>query len=716
MAIDPMKTIGQNVPRVDAYERVTGRATYTRDIKLPGMLYARVLRSTVPHAMIRRIDTSKAEALPGVRAVMTHATHKIPYGSGSISGGRQYSDAHKDITTRLRYTFNDHVRHVGEPVAAVAAINRHIAEEAIHLIEVEYDELPFVLDVEAAIEPGAPEIWSGGNIAHDSENRQQPIGGRSGDLERGFAEADRIFADRFTTQFVQDAQLEPRSALAHWEGDKLILHTPTQGVSNCRHDTARDLGLEDHQVQVICKYMGGGFGDKNGNYYFDLIAAAFAKDLGVPVMVELSRKDDWLGTHGRWPTVQDFRVGVKDDGTVTAIELKGMSGMGPYLRRSGNVSGMDVYACENTLKSILPVHTNRMVSGNFRAPTYPQGYFAISSMMDDVAYKMGVDPVEFALQNRVRPTEKKQFTNYALDQVIEMGAEKFDWRRRWNPQPGSAQGPVKRGAGMAFMMFNARLGTSSAIVRATADGRYTVYVGVTDIGPGAKTTMSMLAAETLDVPLASVDIVWGDSDRCPYSIGESGSRCTMMTGYAVVEAARDLKRQIDARGLPQGDDVLIASATPSPSTGNKLREGFGAHFAEVEVDTQLGDVRVTKYLTVHESGRILNPLPALDQIRGGVIQGIGQALREDLHYDPRNGQPLTSGYYWARHMTHLDVPVIENTFIETDDGLGPYGAKTVGESGIIIAPAAIANAVYNAIGVRMKDLPITRDKILEAVA
>jgi len=716
MAVDPMDTIGRNFPRVDAYERVTGKATYTRDIKLPGMLYARILRSTVPHAMIRRIDTSKAEALPGVRAVITHKTHKIVYGSGSISGGRQYSDAHKDITTRLRYTFNEHVRYVGEPVAAVAAVNRHIAEEALQLIEIEYDALPFVLEPENARKPGAPEIWPGGNIAHDSENRQQAIGSRRGNLEAGFAAADQIFEDRYTTQFVQDAQMEPRSALAHWEGEKLILQTPTQGVSNCRHDMARDLGLEDHQVQVICQYMGGGFGDKNGNYYFDLIAAALAKDLGVPVMVELSRKDDWLGTHGRWPTVQDFKVGVKNDGTLTAIQLQALSGMGPYLRRSGNISGMDVYACENTERSILPVHTNRMVSGNFRAPTYPQGYFALQSMLDDVAYKVGVDPVQFALKNMVRPTESIQFTNYALDQCIEQGAELFDWANRWKPVPGSGEGPIKRGAGMAFMMFNARVGASSAILRVNSAGRYTVYVGVTDIGPGAKTTMSLLAAETLGVPLSAVDIVWGDSDRCPYSVGESGSRTTTMTGYAVVEAARDLKRQIAEHGMPTGEDVLVASATPAPTTGNKLREGFGAHFAEVEVDTHLGHVRVTKYLTVHESGRILNPLPANDQIRGAVLQGIGQALHEDLLYDSNNGHPLTSGYYWARHLTHLDAPVIENTFIETDDGFGPYGAKTVGESGIIIAPAAVANAVFNAIGHRMKELPITCAKILEVVA
>ena len=716
MAVDPMNTVGHNVPRVDAYERVTGRATYTRDIRLPGMLYARVLRSPHPHARIRRIDTLAAEALPGVRAVITHATHQVVYGSGSIAGGRQYNDAAKDITAHRRYMFNEHVRFVGEPVAAVAAVNRHVAEEALQLIEIDYEELPFVLDPEEALKPGAPPIWPEGNLAFDSENQQRSIDRRTGDLEAGFAEADQIFEDRYTTAFVQDAQMEPRCALAHWEDDKVIIHTPTQGVSNCRHDSARDLGLAEHQVQVICQYMGGGFGDKNGNYYFDLMAATLAKEVGVPVMLELSRKDDWLGTHGRWHTVQDFKVGVKQDGTLTAIQLHALSGMGPYLRRSGGIAGIEVYGCQNTERAIYPVHTNRMVSGNFRAPAYPQGYFAIQSMMDDISYKLGIDPVEFALKNMRRPTEEEPFVDYTLDQCIEQGAELFDWTSRRRSTPGSDPGPLKRGAGMAFMMFNARLGPSSAILRVNSEERYTVFVGVTDIGPGAKTTMSLLAAEELGVPLSHVDIVWGDSDRCPYSIGESGSRTTAMTGYAVIEAARDLKRQIAENGMPEGEDVLIASATPNPNTNGKVRMGFGAHFVEVEADVQLGHVRVTKYVAVHESGRILNPLPARDQIRGAVQQGIGQALHEDLLYDSRNGHPLTSGYYGARHLTHLDAPEIEVTFIETDDGYGPYGAKSVGESGIIIAPAAVANAIFNAVGQRMKDLPITRSRILGALA
>jgi CO/xanthine dehydrogenase Mo-binding subunit len=711
-----MNTVGHNVPRIDSYERVTGKATYTRDVRLPGMLYARVLRSPHPHARIRSVDTSRAEALPGVRAVITHETHEVIYSSGSIAGGRQYSDAAKDVTTHLRYMFDNPVRFVGQPVAAVAAVDRHVAEEALQLIEIDYEELPFVLDPEEALEPDAPQIWPEGNIGLDFANQPRPSAGIQGDPEAGFAAADQVFEDRYTTAFVQDGQMEPRSALAQWDGDKVTIYTPTQGISNCRHDNARDLGLEDHQVQIICKYMGGGFGDKNGSYYFDLIAATLSKVADAPVMLELSRKDDWLGTHGRWHTVQDFRVGVAQDGTVTAIELRGYSGMGPYLRRSGGISGTEAYACPNVARTIYSMHTNRMVSGNFRAPSEPQGYFAIQSMMDDISYKIGMDPVDFALKNMRRPTEQQRYTNYSLDECIEQGRELFDWESRWRPEPGSDTGPIKRGAGMAFMMFRAGVGPSSAILRVNSDELYTLYVGVTDIGPGAKTTMALIAAEELGVPLSQVEVVWGDTDLCPYSVGESGSRTTTMTGYAVVQAALDLKGQIAERGMPIGDEVLIASATPTPSTQGMRRMCFGAHFVEVEADVQLGNVQITKYVAVHESGRILNPLPAKDQIRGAALQGVGQALHEDLRYDPLNGHPLNAGYYGARHVTHMDVPEIEVTFIETDDGYGPYGAKTVGEAGIILGPAAVANAVFNAIGHRMKDLPITREKILEALA
>jgi CO/xanthine dehydrogenase Mo-binding subunit len=265
-------------------------------------------------------------------------------------------------------------------------------------------------------------------------------------------------------------------------------------------------------------------------------------------------------------------------------------------------------------------------------------------------------------------------------------------------------------------VFRSGLGQSSAVVRVDARGKFTLFVGVTDVGGGAKTTMGLIAAEALGVPLADVTVVWGDTDTCPFSVGESGSRTTIMTGHAVVEAVNDLKRQIAEKGLPPEGQVLTASATPRPTVEGKVRGAFGAHFVEVEVDTSTGRVQVTKYVAVHDSGRLMNPLSAQGQIQGAAIQGIGMALHEQLLYDARSGRPLTPGYYFDRIPTHRDAPQIDVSFVETDDGLGPYGAKAIGESGIILAPGAVANAVFNAIGKRMKDLPITRDKILGALA
>ena len=714
--ITSLTTVGPATPRIDAVERVTGRATYSADVRLPGMIYGRVLRSPHPHARVLRVDVSKAEALPGVKVVIDHERAPVVWGAGSVSGGRQYNDHIKAITKHRRHLFNNPVRFVGDPVAAVAAIDRHVAEEALRLIEVEYEPLPFVLEPEEALDPRAPKIWPEGNLSPDTENRHEPVVTRRGDVEVGFREADQVFEARYSTAFVHDAQMERRTCLADWEGDKLTLYTPTQGISNCRHDVARDLGIPEDRVRIVCHYMGGGFGNKNQNQDADLIAAMLAKAAEAPVALELSRTEDWLGMHGRWPTVQYYRVGVKSDGRVTALTLRGYSGMGGYRKNSGGINGIELYGCPNVERQIYPVYTNRTTSGNFRAPTYPQGYYGIQSMMDDVAYRIGVDPVEFIKRNARRPSANERFTNYTLDECLEQGGQRFGWAARWKPVPGSDPGPIKRGAGVSFMLFRSSVGRSSAILRVDSQKRYTLFVGVTDVGGGAKTTMGMIAAEALGVPLSQVTVVSGDTDRCPYSVGESGARTTVMTGNAVVEAAHDLKAQVAAHGFPLGRNVLIASTTPDPHTDGQTRNCFGAHFVEVEADMVLGHVRITKYVAVHESGRIINHQTAKDQIRGAVIQGIGQALHEDLLYDPRNGQPLTAGFYGARHMTHLDAPEIETSFIETDDGYGPFGGKYVGESGIVLAPAAVANAIFNATGLRMRDLPITRDKLMGALS
>jgi xanthine dehydrogenase molybdenum-binding subunit len=714
--IPALRTLGHSTPRIDAMERVTGSAKYTGDVQLPGMLYGRILRSPHPHARIRRIDTARAAALPGVKAVLTHENGSAVWGAGSISGGQQYNDDVKKITKHRRYTFNNPVRFVGDPVAAVAAVNRHVAEEALRLIAVDYEPLPFVLDPEEALKAGAPPIWPEGNLSPNARNELQPIASRRGNVEQAFQSSARVFEDRYSTAFVHNAQMEPRAAVASWEGPKLTVYTPTGGIANCRTDMARDLGLAPENVRVICQYMGGNFGNKNQNQDVDLIAALLAKAAAAPVKVELSRKEDFIGVHGRWPTVQYYKVGVAADGTLNGFQLRGYSGMGPYRKNSGSIGGAELYRCANVETVIHPVYTNRTVSGNFRGPEYPQGFFGIESMMDDVAAKLGMDPVEFVLKNMTRMSrDEVPYSNYTLEECIQRGAAAFDWARRWRRQPGSDPGPIKRGAGMAFMTFRSGLGRSSAVLRVDARGRYTVFVGVTDVGSGAKTTMALIAAEELGVPLSSVDVVWGDTDRCPYSVGESGSRTTIMTGYAVVEAARDLKRQVAEKGLPKGEETLVASATPNPTVTGRVRQAFGAHFVEVAVDTELGHARVTKYVAVHDSGRLMNPLTAASQIKGAAVQGISMALHEDLVYDRRSGQPLTAGYYGARIPTHRDAPEIEVIFIESDDGLGPFGAKSIGESGIILSPAAVANAVANAIGRRLKDLPITRDKILGAL-
>ncbi len=712
-----MKTIGHPTPRIDALERVTGKATYTNDVHLPGMFYARILRSPHPHARIRRIDASKALALPGVKTILTHENCEVVFGAGGISGGQQYNDDIKKITKHRRYVFNNPVRFVGDPVAAVAAVNRHVAEEALRLIQVDYEVLNFVLEPEEALKPEAVHIWPEGNLSLNAQNQAQPMTTRRGSVEEGFRTSDVVFEDRYTTAFVHNAQMEPRSCIATWDGDKLTLYTPTQGISNCRSDTARDLGMPPEKVQIICQYMGGGFGNKNQNQDSDLITAMLAKQAGGPVKLEFTRKDDFIGVHGRWPTVQYYKVGVSRDGVLKAIQLRGYSGMGAYRKNTGAIGGIDIYQCPHIESVIYPVYTNKTVSGNFRGPEYPQGYYGIESMMDDVAYKMKMDPVEFIMKNMTRKSrDEVPYTNYSLEECMRRGAEAFEWKKRWRSQPGSDAGPVKRGAGVSFMAFRSALGRSNAVIRLDSKGKYTVYVGVTDIGAGAKTTMAMIAAEALGVPLSKVAVIWGDTDRCPYSVGESGSRTTIQTGYAVVQAAEALKRQIAEKGTPTGENVLAGSAAPNPALDGKVRAAFAAHFVEVEVDVELGHVRVSKYLAVHDSGRIMNPLTARSQIKGGALMGIGMALHEDLLYDRRNGQPLTAGFYGARLLTHRDAPEIEVVFIESDDGYGPYGAKSIGESSKVPAVAAVANAIFNAIGRRMKDLPITRDKILGALA
>ncbi|HVL69705.1 MAG TPA: xanthine dehydrogenase family protein molybdopterin-binding subunit [Vicinamibacterales bacterium] len=697
-----MSAVGRPTPRIDAVSRVTGAARYAGDVRLPGMLFARVLRSPHPHARMLAIRTARALALPGVKGIITHQNCRVVWSSGD--------------TRNTRYLFNNPVRFVGDAVAAVAATSVHIAEEALGLIEVEYERLPFLVDAEAALADGAVPIHEGGNLSRTDDGHLVPMAYRRGDVEEGFRASDRIFEDQYSSAHVNNAQMEPRVSVAAWEGDKLTVYASTQGISNCQRDLANDLELKPEQVRVVCEYMGGGFGNKNQCHDFDLMAAVLARETGAPVRLELTRKEDYIAVHGRWPTRQYYKVGVKADGTLQAIQLRGYSAMGPYRKGSGAISGTELYTCPHIETLVHPVYTNTAVAANYRAPAYPQGVFGIESLMDHIAHELKINPLDFRLKNATRKYQDKlPYTSYGLEECMRRGAEAFDWSGRWRA-PASDTGIRKRGVGMAMGAFHSRVGRSSAVLRLDGSGRYWLHVGVTDVGTGAKTTMALIAAEALGVPVEKITVISGDTDRCPYSIGESGSRTTNFTGQAVIEAVRDLQRQIAEKGLPTGEGTIVGSATPEPRLEGAARYAFAAHFVEVEVDVELGHLRVLKYVAAHDSGRIVNPLTAVSQVKGGVTMGIGMALHEALHYDPWSGVPLNPGYYGARVMTHLDAPDVEVIFVETEDAHGPYGAKTLGEPPIIPSVAAIANAFFNATGRRIKDLPMSRERILEVLA
>jgi CO/xanthine dehydrogenase Mo-binding subunit len=725
--------VGKRTPRIDGYERVTGQAQYTGDIQLPGMLYARVLRSPHPHAKIVSIDASKAGSLPGVKAVIHHGNAQIPWSSGGH--------------THRRFIFNNPVRYVGDAVAAIAATDRHIAEDALALIEVKYEKIPHVLDPNEALKPDAPKISPNGNLSVGTGNFSAPIEESWGDLEKGFQEADRVFEDTYITKHVNNAQLERRVSVAKWDGGKLTVYASTQGVSNARTDIAKDFGLPLSKVRVVCKYMGAGFGNKNQAQDYDYMTAMLAKVSGQPVKLEFTREDDYIGMHGRWSSEQHYKIGVKKDGTVTAVQLDAVTNMGAYRKQSGNLSGTDFYQIPNFKKLIRPVHTNTVVAANYRAPAYPQSVFGFASFLDQIAFELGIDPLDMFMKNRIQKYKSKTpFTSNYLDECIAEGAKTIGWKEKWH-KPGATSGPNKHGLGMALGGYPFRPGLGAATIRVNPDGTAHVLVGVSDIGTGAKTTMAIIASEALGIPLDQIQITNGDTDVTPYSVGESGSRTTAFTGTAVIAAAEDVRKQVFNVAAPQlkvkaeeldlrdgqvfvkanaseklplakalsRSGEVIGRATTNPTFKDVEGKSFAAHFAEVEVDTWTGHTKITRYVAVHDSGTILNRLTAESQIKGGVMQGVGMAFTEELLIDRVTAIPVNPNYRDAKVPTHLEAPEVEVIFIEHPDPYGPFGGKVVGEPPITPAVATIANAIFNATGKRFKELPMTPDKILRAV-
>jgi CO/xanthine dehydrogenase Mo-binding subunit len=734
------KVIGKRVERVDAFERLTGEAKFTSDVYLPGMLYVKILRSPHPHAKVVKIDTARAQAFPGVKAVLT--PQDVPTFTIAKRGTAPFVPKPLLATT---------ARYAGDEILAVAAVDEETAENALELIKVEYEILPFVLDAEEAVKPGAPKIYPDGNTFQDPActlNR--------GEVEKGFQEADVVLEERYRTHLVQHTTLEPRVTVASWSGKRLTFWDSHKSPFRLRTDVAQALGLKVNQVRFLTHYIGGDFGDKATLERQHLIAALLAKKANRPVKVEFTREENYLAAHHRYPTTWYLKYGAKKDGTLTAIQVKLYADTGAYYLIDGAGASIEVakwvYRCPNVKLDGFNVFTNKPEGGYMRCVGHPAGMFPQEVHMDRLAEKLGMDPVEFRLKNYARKEDGDQdrkvpYASIGLEDCARLGAEKIGWRANWK-KAGTDPGPVKRGLGVAFHACR-HGGISlpmSAMIKLDPDGSVELLSGLNDTGGWQKTTMAIIAAEELGVPYDTVTVTTGDTDTTTDTGVPGGSRGTTSAGIAVIAAARDVKAQLldaaaeslkkkredldirDGQVFIRGEERPVSfkeilSRTPNPIVGrgsgkppqNVALLTFAAHFAEVAVDTRTGKVRVLRLIACHDVGRVINLLGCENQIQGGAIMGMGFGLLERQYIDGQTGICLNPNMVDFKVPSILDVPSVEAITVETEDPFGPFGAKGVGEPPYSLPAPAIANAIYNAIGVRCAEVPINIRSIMEGL-
>jgi CO/xanthine dehydrogenase Mo-binding subunit len=723
-----LRFVGQKEARIDGAERVAGQAIFTSDIQLPGMLYGKILRSPHPHARIRKIETRRAEKLPGVWTVLSFRNiPKIPFHGGQT------------------FIFDETLRYVGDEVACVIAEDEEICEDALKLIDVDYEILPFVIDPEEALKPGAPKVQPDGNLFMGAPDIYE-----RGSIELGFETADILVEDRFVTQTALHNCMETHGSVALWEDDHLIIWDSTQHIFGVRQEVARMLDLPFDKVRVIKKFMGGGFGSKNRAGKYTILAALGSGMTGRPVKVMLDRHEENLTAGNRPSSIQYLKIGAKQDGTLTAIYLKIISGAGAYTVWPAAVGGpaRQLYSCPNVKTEQYTVFTHTGPMSAFRGPGYAEGTFALESLMDELAKRLGMDPLDLRLKNysdRDQVTARP-YSMKGLREAYERGARQIEWRKRH--QESKDRKP--RGFGMASQIWGGSGGPPAyALVEINPDGTATVLSGTQDIGTGTKTALAQIAAEELGFLIEKISVEIGDTQMGPYAPISAGSMTLASVGPAVRMAAYDARQQlmevasqmleIPSESLTIQDGILQSKVLSDPIALEKVLsklknfmiigrgarspnpEGvnvntFGAQFAEVEVDTETGEVRVEKIVAVHESGRVINPLVISSQIEGGVLQGVGFGLMEKRVIDRVTGAVVNDDLENYKVPTHLDVPDITTEMVDRPDAqANNLGSKGVGEPPIIPTAPAIANAIADAIGVRMKDLPITKDRVLKAI-
>jgi len=728
-----LTVVGQGYGRLEGNQKVTGRARYTYDVRLPGQLYAKVLRSPHPHARIERIDTAAAEQLPGVHAVLSSANAP-------------------DITWYENSAlFDTTVRMIGDEVAAVAAESEEIAEDALRLIDVTYTPLPFVVDLETALQPDAPKVWEGGNIS------QEPKVYDRGDADAGLREADVVIDETFTTASVFHNSLEPHGCTASWEGEHLTLWSSTQSVFTIRQEVAKALDLPEHRVRVIKEHMGGGFGAKQIAWKQDVLAALLSRQAGRPVQLMLDREAENLAVGNRPSTKQRVRLGAKRDGTLTAISAELTQARGAYLTggEASNVSGIyqTLYKCPNVHTAETTVYINAGPAVAFRAPGHVEAAFALEGAMDQLARALDIDPVELRRRNYAE-TDQTEDKPYSLPEGLRLCydrlTEAIGWETYQRPEPS---GPKRRGIGFAAHDWAAGSGHPPAYawVELNSDGTADVVTGTQDIGTGTRTGLAQVAAEELGLPLDRIAFHLGDTATGPYSPVSSGSATQASIGPAIRAAALEVKEQLfrvasavmeipadrlstrAGKILVDGDmsravpieDITgqIAPATlhgrgaRGPNPSDLAIRTFGAQFIELEVDIETGEVTLHRIVSAHDIGRIVNPKVVDSQVIGGITQGIGFALTEGRVIDHRLGLVLNPDLEEYFVPTIADVPSISHVHVNVPDvKANTTGAKGVGEPPLIPTAPAIANAIFDAVGIRIRSTPLSRNRILAELA
>lgn len=746
--------IGRRVPKYDSLEKVSGSAQYLIDLKLPGMLYGKILRSRHAHAKILKIDTTRAEALEGVVAVITAKdTHKIKFG---------FMKDNLPLKDKVTLSHRDEI-------AAVAAIDEHVASRAIELIEVEYEKFTPVFDAMEAIGDGAPQLHEEApkNVANI------PFSFKAGDTEAAFSRVDAVCVeDTFSVHFMTHTALGTMGALASYDSNGMItMWANTQAPFMYQRDIAEALGIPGDRVRVIQPFIGGAFGRGMDLYPIDVIAALLSMKTGRPVKILLSREEDFAFSPTRQPAIFKLKTAASKDGKLLARKVEVFLDVGAYVSwgafdaRVMMATASGQYRIENVQFDAWPIYTNNPSSGTMRGAGNPQINFAIESQMDVLAEKLGLDPLELRLRNVNRSgditTQGMRITSCAMEETLRLAAGEIGWK-------GSHSEGKKRGIGFSTLFHVAggarvyRSDGCGAMVKIDDFGKVTVFTGMSEIGTGSDTSITQIVAEELGIPLSRIELVNKDTALKPWDVGTHASRATFMGGNAALRAARDAKKQLlrlagkelgedqsnlEIKGgeifsvsdprkkinyaklirrshFKQGGTMITSSSFFDPPTemsdpktflGNiSMAYGFGTQAVLAEVDEETGKIDVLKVIAVHDGGRILNPNGAEGQIQGGIVMSLSYAMVEQLLLD--EGMVMNPSFADYKILTSMEIPEIRVKFVGEPDASGPFGAKGLGEHGCIPTPAALANAVYDAVGVRLYELPLSPDRILDAIS